>query len=87
MNPNRLQLFSDLYKKNLTKAVTDYPTEYGFTAEDVPAVAARMRAAVLAGSYNKDGRAFKATCKQLGLAHTYTAINNWLRAATPETTE
>lgn len=37
-----------------------------------------MRRAIRKNSFNKDGRAFKATCKRLKIAHTYKAINNFI---------
>ena len=46
----------------------------------VAQVADRMIAAITAKSYNKDGRAMKATCKRLGIKHTYTAINAFIAA-------
>ena len=71
-------LFFETYRKNLLRAVLEHPSEYSWPAEDVPLVAARMEAAVLRGSHNKDGYAFKQTCKELGIKHTYKAIDAFL---------
>lgn len=81
MNPDRLNTFAAAYERNLSKAVADHPEEYGFPPSHVPTVAARMKNAFGEGSYNKDGRAVKATCKELGIPYTYTGINAYLEAA------
>lgn len=65
----------DIYREELANAVRDYPNEYAWPIDQVPVVADRMVDAMKRGSYNKDGRAFKATCRRLGIKHTYTAIN------------
>ena len=70
-----------VYEPALLAAVVKYPTEYSLMPEQVPGVAVKMRAAFEKGSYNKDGRAVKATCKSLGIPHTYAAINEYLNAA------
>jgi hypothetical protein len=67
--------FSNAYRAALVAAISAYPEEYRFSVDEAPTVADRMLCAVAKGSYNKDGRAFKATCKALGLAHTYKAID------------
>jgi hypothetical protein len=82
--PTRLEDWMTRYAAALTAAVTRYPTEYGFLPDQVPQVAARMREAFRAGSYNKDGRAIKAVCKQLRIPHTYRAIATWLCAGEDE---
>ena len=79
MNSN-LDRFCELYATNLEHAVREHPEEYAYPVETVPVVVSRMRAAFLRGSYNKDGRAIKATCKQLGIPYTYTAINTFLKS-------
>lgn len=75
----RFATFADLYRAALAQATKDHPEDYvwGRTAT-VEGVAARMLAAVREGSFNKDGRAFKAVCKTLKIAHTYKAIYTWL---------
>ena len=67
--------FIEVYAEELARAVEQHPEEYCYPASEVPAVVGRMQAALLRGSYNKDGRAIKATCKRLGIKHTYGAIN------------
>lgn len=69
--------FRAAYVEELTRAVADYPDEYPWAQSgrlDVQTVADRMFEAMSRGSYNKDSRAFKATCKRLGIAYTYAGI-------------
>lgn len=73
-----LQAFMDIYRAALADAVAKHPDEYAWPLADVPVVAARMEAAIVRGSYNHDGRAFKATCKALGIKHTRKAIGEYL---------
>jgi hypothetical protein len=78
--PAPLEDWMTRYTAALTAAVVSHPMEYGFLPDQVPQVAARMREAFRTGSYNKDGRAIKAVCKQLRIPHTYRAIATWLCA-------
>lgn len=78
MNEDRLAKFAEVYERQLREAVTNYPDEYYWPVENVPIVAAKMIAAVRRDNYNKDSRAFKATCKELGIKFTYTAIREYL---------
>jgi hypothetical protein len=73
-----IERWMDVYTRELTAAVEKYPAEYVFPVETVPTVAAKMRAAFLRESFNKDGRAIKATCKHFGIPYTYTAIRKFL---------
>ena len=82
--------FRAVYVEELARAVEQYPDEYPWAHREevivgnlgttalprmtVEDVAARMFAAMERGTYNKDGRAFKATCKRLGIAFTYSGI-------------
>ncbi len=66
------------YEKQLLLAVEKFPKEYGFGPEMVSEVAGRMRRAFCAGTFDKDGRAIKATCKALGIKHTYKAIKEFI---------
>lgn len=70
--------FINIYGGELKWAVENHPTEYRYSVEEVPAVVARIAAALRKGSYNKDGIAFKRTCKFLGIPHTYKAINEFI---------
>lgn len=75
---SQLDQFMVEYERQLTLAVQNYPDEYVWPIADVPKVAAKMRAAFERRSYNKDGRAIKATCKVLGIPYTYAGINAYL---------
>lgn len=66
------------YAFELKSAIERYPAEYCYPVEDVPKVAAKMSIAFDKGSYNKDGRAIKATCKAFGIPYTYAGINAFL---------
>jgi len=88
MNLERFARWSEEYRQQLQAAVNAKPTEYAFRPEHAPQVAARILTSMAASGahnappmfgINKDGRAMKATCKALGLKHTYTAINAYLR--------
>ena len=73
-----MNTFIKEYAKQLELAVRNYPNEYGWPVENVPVVVERMRAAIQAKKYNKDSRAFKATCKVLGIKHTYKDIEHFV---------
>jgi hypothetical protein len=75
---NNFDTFVQVYTEQLEKAIRNYPDEYAFPVENVPAVVAKMSAGFKNKTYNKDGRAFKATCKILNIKYTYTAINEYL---------
>jgi hypothetical protein len=74
------EAFAKAYRENLARAVTERPDDYSYIAGKVDVVADKMLAAIERGSANKDGYAFKQTCKQLGIKHTYKAINEYLAA-------
>lgn len=73
--------FFEVYARKLAEAVTRKPADYAYGAAQVPVVIAKMRAAWERGSANKDGEACRATCKELGIKHTYTAIRAFLAGA------
>jgi hypothetical protein len=68
------------YTAQLAFAVQNYPNEYSYSIVAIPNVASRMRAAFERKSYNKDGRAIKATCKALNIPYTYKGINDFIAA-------
>lgn len=79
MNANKLESFLTEYRSALESAVKAHPTDYPwYPATTTQTVFDRMAAAIVRGSFNKDGHAFKATCKALGIKHTYTAIGEYL---------
>jgi hypothetical protein len=80
MNEPNLARFLEVYSEELAKAVKAYPDEYPWHKDTpVVVVSEKMAHAIRKGTFNKDGRAFKGTCKRLGLAHTYKAINGFIR--------
>lgn len=80
----RLDEFFAAYEPILTRCVNgEVPAgTYAYGPERVPSVVANMRAAVERAdtfkAVNKEGGAIKAVCKQLGIKHTYKAIDEWL---------
>lgn len=86
----RLDAFFAAYEPRLLEDVLARPTLYSYPASEVPAVMARLRNAVeRRGTFkatDKNTDAVKAVCKQLGVKHTYKAIDEWL-ASGPSTRE
>jgi hypothetical protein len=80
INPENFALWCNEYAKQLPLAVVKYPENYSWPLENAPMVAEKMNAAFERGSYNYDSHAIKMTCKALGLKHTKTAIEGFLRA-------
>jgi hypothetical protein len=78
MNAEKLNNFITRYRLDLQDAVEKYPSEYAFPVAMVDTVVERMKSAIQRNSFNKDGRALKATCKAFGIAHTYKAIDAFL---------
>lgn len=87
--------FFDVYREELHRAVAAHPDEYAFreplvihgnlgvttlAPTTVDGVADKMIEAMKRRSFSKEGRACKATCKRLGIKHTYTAIYAHLEA-------
>lgn len=81
IDPVRLHNFIQTYQQALTETHTAYPQEYRFPASELPRVVERMGDAFARGSFNKDSRAVKATCRALNIKHTYTAIRSYLEGA------
>lgn len=73
--------FFKVYESKLREAVERKPGEYAYGVDLVPVVVQKVRAAWDRRTANKDGAACKATCKELGIKHTYTAIYEYLRQA------
>jgi hypothetical protein len=78
INETRFKIFAALYRAKLEEAVRNFPGDYHWDPHEIDGVISRMEAAIRRGSFNKDGRAFKATCKALGINHTYKAIYTYL---------
>ncbi len=70
--------FISEYEKQLQTAIVKYPSEYGYPVTEVPVVVGKMKVVFIRKSYNKDGRAIKATCKALSIGYTYRDIDTFL---------
>jgi hypothetical protein len=81
--------FMQTYREQLIAAMTAHPEDYDYTAApaDIDRVCRKMGDAFLQRTYNKDGRAIKATCKVLGIKYTYGAINTYLVGGKPDATD
>lgn len=75
---NNFAKFCEIYEKNLRKNVVERPAEYGYDSSKVPEVMNRMRMALQNNTYSKETTTFKDTCKELGIKHTYMAINEFI---------
>lgn len=78
MLTNNAQLFLSTYKEKLKENVLNNPTEYAWPISELDAVFDRMKNAIIQGSFNKDSKAFRDTCKALKIKHTYRDIENFL---------
>jgi hypothetical protein len=74
-----LDTFMSVYERHLRAAHTSCPEQYKWPLSELPQVLQRMRIAIQKGSMNKDSHAFKATCKELGIKHTYIAIALYIK--------
>lgn len=81
MSTDNFERFMVAYSRNLLAAVTQYPGEYVFGEGKVDEVSKKMRAAFVSGSYSHQGRAIKATCKELGIKHTRKAMEEFFGLA------
>lgn len=75
---SNLELFLVSYKKNLETCIKKYPEEYACTLNSLDLVFDRMKHAIIKGSFNKDSKAFKMTCKELKIKHTYKDIETFI---------
>ncbi len=78
IHPGNFAAFIDVYSEELAKAHAARPDLYAFPASQLPAVLARMTAAIERGSYNHDSPTFKATARKLGIKSTRTAIETFI---------
>lgn len=71
-------IFKKTYSEKLKYCRENYPVQYCWPIEDLPLVTERMLSALDRGSFNKDSIAFKMTCKELKIKHTYKAIKEFI---------
>jgi len=76
---SNLEKLKSVYAKNLAQAHASKPEDYVWPIEELPTVLERMYAAIDKMSFNKDGHAWKLTCKELGIPHTYKAIEEFIK--------
>lgn len=68
--------FCSVYYEKLVEQFELNPDDYMGTPESTYK---RMKQAIAEGDFNKDSKAFKLTCKQLSIKHTYKAIREFMR--------
>lgn len=78
IHTGNFQCFMEVYRENLIKAHNESPQDYAWSLADLDLVIERMTRAIEKGSYNKDSVAFKKTCKELGIKHTYKDIDSFI---------
>lgn len=75
-----LETFITEYAKQLDRVIKEDESlppeerEYYYDSDRVPGVVEKMKVAIAKGSFNKDGKAIRATCKVLGVPYTYAGI-------------
>ena len=78
IHDGNLQCFLEVYKKHLIECRAEFPSEYAWPDSELDAVFERMSRAIVKGSFSKDSHAFKRTCKELKIKHTYQAIRDFI---------
>jgi len=79
---SNLDNFMTVYEKHLTQCLAETPDRYAWVEKlTVRVVVDRMRPAIIGETFDKGSEAFKRTCKELGIKHTYKAIKAFLATA------
>ena len=78
IHPGNFECFLEVYAEKLKEARQKYPHDYCWPDSQHDFVLQRMRVAIARGTFNKDSHAFKATCKELKIKHTYKAIQEFI---------
>lgn len=68
--------FCTVYYEELGRQMEKNPDHY---LKTLAATYTSMKYAIAKGEFDKDSLSFKATCKHLGIKHTYKAINAYLK--------
>jgi len=76
-----IDTFMTVFRQKLAALHAQDPKAYWWPIEKLDDVCGRMRNAFLNCTYNNDGAAIKATCKELGIKSTYKAINAYIKGA------
>jgi hypothetical protein len=72
-------IFKEVYVKNLKKIRINKPDYYLWPLSELTVITERMLNAIDSNNFNKDSLAFKHTCKELNIKHTYKAIKNYIK--------
>jgi len=84
--PTNKETFAAVYREELDRAVLEHPGDYAPNLHDPEkrrAFADHFSNLLARGcAVSKDGRAVKATCKRLGIKHTYTALRAYFATGT-----
>lgn len=78
-----LDKFMSAYERHFRANVAAHPEQFvnSDKPEKIPAFLIAMRKALESGAYLNDSSTFKATCKELGIKHTYKAIAEFIARA------
>lgn len=74
-----LREFLRVYYNHLKHFRTIKPEDYSWEWSQLNDVYLRMSRAIERGTFNKGSDAIKATCKELGIPHTYKAIKEFIK--------
>lgn len=74
-----LDKFIEIYTEHLKHEVETNPQDYFWSISDLPVVVNKMKNAMEKGTFNKDSKAIKKTCKQLNIKHTYTEMRAFFK--------
>ena len=77
---NHRDAFLAAYRKHLERSRELYPEIYAWPIDQLEAVYSKMIAAIDRGSFNKDSHAFRWTCKELEIKHTYKDIKKFIES-------
>ena len=76
------ELFLQKYETTLTQNVTTHPDRYRYQAspEKISQVSLKMVEGLRDSESDKNGETTKSVCRQLGIKHTYAAIEQYLKS-------
>jgi hypothetical protein len=76
---SNVERFYEVYARLLPEMRKAKPEAYAWPESEMLKVLERMRRAFESGSFNHDGDAIKATCKELGIKYTRKSILEYLK--------
>lgn len=71
--------FLNVYSEKLESERRANPDLYSWPLDELPKVIKRMSIGFVTGSFNKESKAIKETCKYFGIKHTYKAIAEFVK--------